>query len=91
MTCFIPTPGVHAVSTRDGAVLLHLSKGRLYGLNPTAAALWNRIHQGEDLHALSQDLAPDLGVDADRLHTDVLALIRVLSGLGLITAVRSTP
>jgi hypothetical protein len=76
---------VHTAADRDGAVLLDTARDRLYGLNPTAAALWERLSTGEEPHAVADDLAARWGVDAKRLRADVLVLTDALLRLGLAT------
>lgn len=85
MTRFRPSPGVHAATDRDGAVLLHVPRGLLYGLNPTATALWEHISGGTDLRDPVETLAVRWGVDPDRLRADALALTDDLARLGLLS------
>lgn len=87
MTRFLPNPGVHAAADQDGAVLLHVTDGLLYGLNPTAAALWEHLGQGEDSRDVVEVLAVRWGVDPDRLQADTVALTEDLSRLGLLCPV----
>lgn len=88
MTRFLPSPGVHLAADRDGAVLLHVPRGLLYGLNPTASVLWGHIGQGTDVHVFTADLAAKWGVDPARLRSDALALTDDLSRLGLVVRVK---
>lgn len=87
MTRFLPNPGVHAAADQDGAVLLHVPDGLLYGLNPTAAALWEHLSQGEESRDLVETLAVRWNVDPDRIQADTVALIEDLSRLGLLSPV----
>ena len=87
MTRFLPNPEVHAAADQDGAVLLHVPDGLLYGLNPTAAALWEHLSQGEESRVVVETLAVRWGVDPDRLRADTVALTEDLSRLGLLSPV----
>ena len=87
MTHFLPNPGVHAAADQDGAVLLHVPDGLLYGLNPTAATLWEHLSQGEESRDVVETLAVRWGVDPDKLQADTIALTEDLSRLGLLSPV----
>ncbi|MFL1429354.1 MULTISPECIES: PqqD family protein [unclassified Nocardiopsis] len=81
MTRLRPAPGVHTAADRDGAVLLDTVNDRLYGLNPTAAALWAHLVGGGN--TVLEDLAIRWGTEPERLRADALALAGTLIHLGL--------
>ncbi|MGW8526189.1 PqqD family protein [Nocardiopsis sp. NPDC055824] len=74
---------VYTAADRDGAVLLHSTQNRLYGLNPSAAALWERLTSGEDPDSVISDLSGLWGVSEERLRGDVRGLTDTLVRLGL--------
>ncbi|SIO85550.1 PqqD family protein [Nocardiopsis sp. JB363] len=82
-----PTGSEHVAADQDGAVLLHVPDGLLYGLNPTAAALWEHLTQGKESRDLVEILAVRWDVDPDRIQADTVALIEDLSRLGLLSPV----
>ncbi|WP_046471122.1 PqqD family protein [Allosalinactinospora lopnorensis] len=84
MTTVAPAPNVHFVTTEDGAVLLNLATGRFFGLNPTTAAIWNRITAGTDIEAITAELAPELGITPGRLSADTCRLVEALRNHGLL-------
>ncbi|WP_150241595.1 lasso peptide biosynthesis PqqD family chaperone [Nocardiopsis quinghaiensis] len=91
MTSLSPAPGVRYAGTEDGAVLLDLSSGRFFGLNPTAAAIWRSLCQGRSPEDTATRLAEDLGVPARRLLQDVRSLTEELRGRGLLRGEGPTP
>lgn len=84
MATVSPDPGVRSVTTDDGAVLLDLKTGKFFGLNPTAAAVWDGLNTGKDLPTLVVELAPRFGVSKERLSTDIHNLIEILLLHGLV-------
>lgn len=84
MTSLSPVPDVRYAGTEDGAVLLDLSTGRFFGLNPTAAAIWRSLCQGASAEDTAMRLADDLGVPVRRLLQDVRALTEDMRGRGLL-------
>ena len=90
MTGLGPAPGVRQASTEDGAMLLDLSSGRFFGLNPTAAAIWRSLSQGVSPEDTATRLAHQLRVSEERLLEDVRSLRAALCERGLLRK-ESTP
>ncbi|WP_017606462.1 PqqD family peptide modification chaperone [Nocardiopsis alkaliphila] len=64
MTEPVPAPGVRQVMAEDGAMLLDLSSGRFFGLNPTGAAMWRFLSEGTSPEERAARLAVELGLVA---------------------------
>lgn len=61
------------------------SDADVYTLNEAAAALWERIGDGEvDIEALSQWLAQTYEIDLSLARTDVTRQVEEWKGMGLI-------
>lgn len=76
--------GIRSVVSPDGAVLLDTRAGRLVGLNPTGAAIWDRLRAGADAEQIAGELAACYDVDRDRARADVLGVITTLLERGLL-------
>jgi Coenzyme PQQ synthesis protein D (PqqD) len=78
------SPSVHVVHDRDGAVLLDQERGLVYGLNPTAGLILQRLQAGHDIQQIEQDVRQCFSdIDGDP-HDDIVALIERLLGTGLL-------
>ncbi len=84
-------PGVRYAGTQDGAMLLDLSSGRFFGLNPTAAAIWRFLGQGISPEDTATRLAEELGVPVKRLLQDVRSLSAALCERGLLHEQEAAP
>ncbi|MEV6818346.1 PqqD family peptide modification chaperone [Nocardiopsis dassonvillei] len=87
----IPAPDVRSAGTDDGAMLLDLSTGKFYGLNPTAAIVWRHIADGAAPEAVAEQLSGELGVARERLLSDVRSLMAVLHRHGVLVGEGATP
>jgi len=77
---------VRFITQDEGAVLLHLQRGRYQSLNGTATAIWNEINGG----ATSEDVATRLcarypAVPRERIENEVQAFLAQLESKGLVT------
>jgi Coenzyme PQQ synthesis protein D (PqqD) len=78
------SPSVHVVHDRDGAVLLDQERGLVYGLNPTAGLILQRLQAGHDIQQIEQDVRQSFSdIDGDP-HDDIVTLIERLLGTGLL-------
>lgn len=66
---------VRYAATADGAVLLQLRTGQLYGLNPTADAIFRAVRDGASIEQITGELVARHGQDRDRIERDVTSLI----------------
>jgi hypothetical protein len=65
MTRLKPARDVRFAGTDDGAMLLDLSTGKFFGLNPTAALIWRRMAEGEAPEEIATGLSGELGVASE--------------------------
>jgi hypothetical protein len=78
------SPSVHVVHDRDGAVLFDQERGLVYGLNPTAGLILQRLQAGHDIQHIEQDVRQSFsGIEGDP-HDDIVALINRLVSTGLL-------
>jgi hypothetical protein len=69
----------------DGeAVLLNLQSGKYFGLDPVGTRVWNLLVEYGTLPTTYQTLLEEYEVDAERLQSDLLALVDQLNAHGLI-------
>jgi hypothetical protein len=72
----------------DEAVILSLSDGVYYGLNPVAARIWELIqHKPLSLRAICSLLADEYAVDLDRCEHEVRVLVAKLRDWNLVEVV----
>ncbi|TWP46079.1 lasso peptide biosynthesis PqqD family chaperone [Lentzea tibetensis] len=85
MNALAPPPTISQVTTEDGMVLLDDDRGRLYGLNRTASAIWRALADGHSVEQASRDLAARFDNTPDRIRADVETLVAQLRDRGLLT------
>ncbi len=68
------------------AVLLDLDSERYFGLNAVGTAVWRGLSEGRPLADIVEDLTPRYAVDAERLASDIAALVAHLQAEGLLAA-----
>ncbi len=66
------------------AMILNLSKGIYYSLDPVGARVWALIQEPRTFAELQDTLSKEYEVDADSLETDLRDLLHQLAGHGLI-------
>lgn len=88
MNTFAPCAAVRQVTTDDGAVLLDMKRGRLYGLNPTGGAIWQALAHGQSVEQITRELAAGTGAPSERIRADIETLITQLRDHGLLTPSR---
>ena len=65
-------------------MILNLSKGIYYSLDPVGARVWALIQEPRTFAELQDTLSKEYEVDADSLETDLRDLLHQLAGHGLI-------
>ncbi|MFI9421482.1 lasso peptide biosynthesis PqqD family chaperone [Streptomyces werraensis] len=68
----------------SGAVLLDGRRGRYYQLNASGSAILHRLLDGDTPAAAAASLLESAPVSEERVHQDVLALVRSLSEADLV-------
>lgn len=77
-------PEVLARPVGDEAVLLHLSTGTYYALDPIGARAWHLLERGDTLGEVCATMGAEYEVEAAQLERDVLALVQQLADHALI-------
>ena len=75
MNAWTPAPTVHQITTTDGTMLFDADRGRFYGLNPTASAMWQALAEGQSVEQITRDLAARYTAAPERIRADVEALV----------------
>jgi hypothetical protein len=84
---WVISPDVRATYSEDGAVLLDISKGMCYGLNPVGARIWVTIESspsGITLDGIVGALATHYGIPYQQLKADTERCLDKLRQSGLI-------
>jgi len=69
----------------DGeAVLLNLSTGNYFGLDPVGTRAWELIVEHHSLERVHSLLLDEYDVDANRLEQDLLTLVKEFRAKGLV-------
>ena len=59
----------------------------MYSLNPTGAAIWNKLFGKAALEEVINELAADFGVPNDQITADVLEIVQALLAKGLVVEI----
>jgi hypothetical protein len=77
-----------AVADVDGeAIVLNVTSGVYFGLNPMATRIWHLVSAGTTEDQVVQSLLAEFDVDEARLRTDVATTLQHLRANGLIDVV----
>ena len=87
-TC-TPAESVKFVVEENGGMLLDMNSGHFYGLNPTAARIWQELVASADPEQVAETLVAETGADLDTVRADVDRLVWELSGRGLLRVERN--
>lgn len=68
----------------DEAVILGMTDGVYYGLDPVGARIWHMVEQPIAIAQVVDALVREYEVERDRCAADVLALVRDLAERGLL-------
>ena len=80
-------PGDVVFRDLDGeGVLLNLTTGMYYGLNPTGTVVWNLLRQGCSTSEIVSAIVARFDVDADVAAADVALLVGDLAAKGLVAS-----
>lgn len=71
-------------------VLLDLRSGRYFGLNATAARVWDMLKAQTDADVMAQTLVDEFEVTTERAEADIHAFVSVLVERGLASYANAT-
>ena len=74
-----------AAMVADELVVLSVDLGRYFGLNPTAARVWELLEQPRTMEELWDSLAEEYEIQPDACRLEVTALLEDLQKEGLVT------
>jgi hypothetical protein len=80
------SPQVVARELGGETVILDLSSGTYFGLDPVGARIWHLLETGQSLVGICDVMVEEFEVSRDELERDVLALVRDLLDKKLISA-----
>ena len=79
-------PEVMARTVGDETVILDLTSGTYFGLDPVGARIWQLLTEGKTLSAVCDAMLEEYEVSRAQLEQDTLKLAQELEAQGLITA-----
>jgi len=80
----IPAP-VMARQVGEETVILDLTSGTYFGLDPVGARIWQLMVEGKTLAEVCEAMLAEYEVTAEKIELDVLALTQELSAKQLIS------
>ena len=66
-----PSISVRVAETADGAILLDISQGLCFTINPVGAIIWKHIREGYDSCQIAQHLAQIFDISFEQARDDV--------------------
>jgi len=79
-----PSPEIRNVNTRDGTVLLDITQGLCFTMNPVGARIWEMLKLNHSREEIVQALSGDYGVPREQVAEDVDAFLSQLRGRNLV-------
>lgn len=65
-------------------VLLDLASEQYFGLDPVGTRIWELLADAPPLEQVHDTLCAEFDAEPERIHTDLLALVRQLRDAGLV-------
>jgi predicted DNA-binding transcriptional regulator len=69
---------------QDGAVLLDVSQGKIYGLNPVASRIFRLLAEGLDQKQIQTEISREFTIDLETVRKDVTSFLAQLAKHRLI-------
>ena len=66
------------------AVLLNLTTGTYFGLDPIGTRMWHLLTERRSLKAICETVLEEYGVDRQQLARDLLRFVQALTAQGLL-------
>lgn len=85
-----PSISVRIAETPDGAVLLDITQGLCFSINPVGAIIWKHINEGCDPCQIAQHLVDKFRISSEQAHTDVGEFLQELREKQLLHEFGST-
>jgi Coenzyme PQQ synthesis protein D (PqqD) len=82
---------VRVSQDQEGAILLDVSRGKIYGLNPVASRIVMLLTQGLDEDQLKSEISREFSTDIESVRSDVDEFLADLARHQLILGNGSTP
>jgi hypothetical protein len=83
-TQIVPTPHATSCEVAGETVILDITSGQYFALNPVGSAVWQHVQKGCTLAVLCEKLREEYDVTAERCEAGVTALLDQLAERGLI-------
>jgi hypothetical protein len=80
----VAAPDVVSANLGNEKALLSMADGVYYGLNPVGAAIWDLLQEPRTVEQLRDAIAARYSVELERCEREVVAMLKKLSGWGLI-------
>lgn len=77
-------PSVRSMVNEDGAVLLDITQGLLFNLNPVGGFIWHLINGGAPRESIVREMIAVYGIDEQRASTDLDAFVADLEQKAVI-------
>jgi hypothetical protein len=91
-TTIVAGPEQVSADVGGEAVILSFANGEYYGLNEVGARIWALIEEPRTVGDVCAVLLREYeGVEAERVHAEVLALLAEMADAGLVRVVAATP
>ena len=80
----VPSPSVSATRVGEETVLLHLSRGMYFGLDPIGTRIWEGIEAGRSLRQVCDALVAEFGITQETARADAAAFVADLLAQDII-------
>lgn len=76
--------GVVGVAHGDHTVIMHIARGRYFGLSESGGRIWALLNDGRSLNQIVEMLANEYGIPRSRAEVDLLGFVAQLRQEGLV-------
>lgn len=75
---------VRTAANQDGAVLMDISQGQMFSINPIGSRIWQELHDGRSPEEIAEAIVTDFGISQEQALNDVNEFVQQLDGQELI-------
>lgn len=86
-TCVVRNHDLMAVPMDGDLVMMSISQGRYYGINPVGGRIWALLEQPQTVQALCRQIESEFDVTPAQCEQDVLHFVGQLLSAGVVTRV----
>jgi coenzyme PQQ synthesis protein D (PqqD) len=75
---------VRTATNQDGAVLMEISQGQMFSINPIGSRIWQQLNDGRSPDEIAKGFVSDFGISREQALNDVNEFVQQLEAQQLV-------